>query len=145
MFDFKNKKINQLTSFDIIAYLLSCFIVKKINEDKIDYIKFIIESQVDKLGMHKSYNVLEHAKFINNLNEAKNILLFFKSNKNNVFDEIILKMTSILNEYFHYDGTIPLFNGSNNIYTKNIYNSLNKERYLKREIFKCKQWYSILF
>ena len=88
MFDFKNKKINQLTSFDIIAYLLSCFIVKKINEDKIDYIKFIIESQVDKLGMHKSYNVLEHAKFINNLNEAKNILLFFKSNKNNVFEKL---------------------------------------------------------
>ena len=43
--------------------------------------------------MHKSYNILEHAKFINNLNEAKNILLFFKSNKNFVFDEIILKMT----------------------------------------------------
>ena len=82
--------------------------------------------------MHKSYNILEHAKFINNLNEAKNILLFFKSNKNYVFDEIILKMTSILNEYFHYDGSIPLFNGSNNIYTKNIYNSLNKERYLKK-------------
>ena len=57
----------------------------------------------------------------------------FKSNKNYVFDEIILKMTSILNEYFHYDGSIPLFNGSNNIYTKNIYNSLNKERYLKKE------------
>ncbi len=135
MLDFKNKKINQLTSFDIIAYLLSCFITKKINENKIDYIKFIIESQVDKLGMHKSYNILEHAKFINNLNEAKNILLFFKSNKNYVFDEIVLKMTSILNEYFHYDGTIPLFNGSNNIYTRNIYNSLNKERYLKKREF----------
>ncbi len=135
LFDFNNKKINQLTSFDIIAYLLSCFITKKINENKINYIKFIVESQVDKLGMHKSYNILEHAKFINNLNEAKNILLFFKSNKNFVFDEIILKMTSILNEYFHNDGTIPLFNGSNNIYTKNIYDSLNKERYLKKREF----------
>ena len=56
--------------------------------------------------MHKSYNLLEHSKFINNLNEIKNILLFFKLEKSNVFDEIILKMTSILNEYFHLDGSL---------------------------------------
>ena len=31
--------------------------------------------------MHKSYNLLEHSKFINNLNEIKNILLFL-SQKN---------------------------------------------------------------
>ena len=135
IFDFANKKVSQLTSFDINAYLLSSFITNKISENKLEYIKFIIENQVDKLGMHKSYNVLEHSKFINNLNEAKNILLFYKSKKNHVFDEIILKMTSVLNEYFHYDGSIPLFNGSNNIYTKNIYNSLNKERYLKKRKF----------
>ena len=44
-------------------------------------------------------------------------------------------MTSILNEYFHNDGSIPLFNGSNNIYTKEIFNSLNKENFLKKRIF----------
>ena len=44
-------------------------------------------------------------------------------------------MTSMLNAYFHLDGTIPLFNGSNNIYTKSIYNSLNKENYLKKREF----------
>ena len=44
-------------------------------------------------------------------------------------------MTSILNEYFHVDGTLPLFNGSNNVYTKNIYKSLNKENYLKKREF----------
>ena len=38
------------------------------------YIKFIVDNQIDKLGMHKSYNLLEHSKFINNLNEIKNIL-----------------------------------------------------------------------
>ena len=73
--------------------------------------------------MHKSYNILEHSKFINNLNEIKNILLFFEFRNQKIFDEVILKMTSILNEYFHADGTIPLFNGSNNIYTK-VYMSL---------------------
>ena len=86
--------------------------------------------------MHKSYNVLEHAKFINNLNEIKNILLFFKIKETNFFDDLILKMASILNQYFHKDGTLPLFNGSNNIYTKKIYDSLNKENYLKKREFE---------
>ena len=89
--------------------------------------------------MHKSYNILEHAKFLNNLYELKNILLYFKKNVPKNIEENIIKMTSILNEYFHIDGSIPLFNGSNNNYTKIIYNSLNKEEYLRsREFSKSK-------
>ena len=135
LFDFNNKKITQITSFDITGYLLSCFIIKKINNKNIGYAKFIADNQIDKLGMHKSYNVLEHSKFINNLIEIKSIFLFFQNKEANIFDELILKMTSILNEYFHKDGSIPLFNGSNNIYTKEIFNSLNKENFLKKRIF----------
>ena len=135
LFDFNYKKITEITSFDLIAYLLSCSIIKKINRKNIAYVKFIVENQIDKLGMHKSYNILEHSKFINNLNEIKNILLFFEFRESKIFDEIILKMTSILNEYFHADGTIPLFNGSNNIYTKSVYESLNKDHYLKKRKF----------
>ena len=93
------------------------------------------ENQIDKIGMHKSYNILEHSKFINNLNELKNILLFFNMKQSSYFDEIILKMTSILNQYFHNDGSLPLFNGANNIYTKIIYNSLNKDTYLAKREF----------
>ena len=37
------------------------------NEKKFGYLKFIVENQIDKIGMHKSYNLLEHYKFINNL------------------------------------------------------------------------------
>ena len=85
--------------------------------------------------MHKSYNLLEHSKFINNLNEMKNILLFFGINKSSLLDELIIKMTSVLSQYFHSDGSMPLFNGSNNIYTKSIYSSLNKEYYLKKREF----------
>ena len=134
LFDFNVKKISEISSFDIIAYIMSSLIINKINNRKIEYIKFIVESQIDKLGMHKSYNILEHSKFINNLNELKNILLFFNIKQSGHFDEIILKMTSILNQYFHNDGSLPLFNGANNIYTKIIYNSLNKDTYLvKRE------------
>ena len=90
-------------------------------------IKFVVENQVDKLGMHKTYNVLEHSKFINNINELKNILLFFNIEKSKIFDDLLLKMTSLLNQYFHNDGSLPLFNGSNNIYTKIIYDSINKD------------------
>ena len=134
-FDFNSKKMNEFTSFDLLAYLLSGLLLKKINKNEIDYIKFIVANQIDKIGVHKSYNLLEHSKFINNLKEIKSILLFFNSNKSNVFDEIILKMASILNEYFHLDGSLPLFNGANNIYTLSIYNSLNKESYLKKREF----------
>ena len=71
------------------------------------------------MGMHKSYNILEHSKFINNLYELKNNLLFFNVYTSNIFDELIFKMTSILNQYFHSDGSLPFFNGSNNIFTNN--------------------------
>ena len=134
LFDFNQNKISEISSFDLKAYLLSSIIINKVNSKKINYIKFVADKQIDKIGMHKSYNLLEHSKFINNLNEIKNILLFFKVKESNLFDELILKMTSILNQYFHNDASLPLFNGSNNIYTKTIINSLNKDTYLiKRE------------
>ena len=80
-------------------------------------------------------NEYKRSEFLSE-NELKNILLFFNMKQSNYFDEIILKMTSILNQYFHKDGTLPLFNGSNNIYTKKIYDSLNKENYLKKREFE---------
>ena len=134
-YDIKNKKIGDLTSYDIKAYLLCSFILKSINKKSIDFIVLIILRQIDSIGMHKSYNILEHAKFMNNLNEIKNIFLFFKNEINEKIEENIFKMQSILNEYFHDDGTIPLFNGSNNNYTKLIYESLNKDEYLKSRKF----------
>ena len=135
LYDFNARKITEISSFDLVAYLLSSLIVNKFNKRKIDYIKFIVENQIDKIGMHKSYNLLEHSKFINNLNEIKNILLFFQIAESNIFDELILKMTSILNQYFHSDGSLPLFNGTNNIYTNIIYSSLNKDIYLVKRSF----------
>ena len=134
-YNFNQKKINEVTSFDLLAFLLSSFLLKKINQKKIEYLKFIINSQIDKLGMHKSYNVLEHAKFINNLNEMKNIFLFFKNTEVEDINQIILKMSSILNEYFHIDGSIPLFNGSNNNYTNIVRNSINKDTFFRKRNF----------
>ena len=139
IFSFKNKKIDEITSFDLIASILSYLILGKNTEKYINYINLILSKQLDYLGMHKSYNILEHAIFLNNLYELKNILLYFNKDIPNNIEENIIKMTSILNEYFHVDGSIPLFNGSNNNYTKTIYNSLNKEEYLRsREFSKSK-------
>ncbi len=135
IFDFKNKKESELSSFDLVAFLLSSLIINKINNKNIIFIKFIIETQIDNLGMHKSYNILEHAKFINNIYEIKNIFLYFKIKQSNIFDKLILKMTSMLNQYFHDDGTLPLFNGSNNTYTEVIKNFINKDTYLKKREF----------
>ncbi len=135
IFDFNQKKIGEISSYDMLAFLLSSFLLKKINQKKIEYIKFIINNQIDRLGVHKSYNLLEHSKFINNLNEIKNVLLFFKQTEVADINQIILKMTSILNEYFHHDGSITLFNGSNNNYTETIRDSLNKDIYLKKRDF----------
>ncbi len=135
MFDFKNKNIIEITSYDLIANLLSCLVLKKFNNKDMHYYDLIIFKQIDNLGMHKSYNILEHTKFINNLNEIKKIMLFFNVNVSEKIEEAIIKMTSILNEYFHEDGSIPLFNGSNNNYTDIIQKSLNKEEYLKSRSF----------
>ena len=136
IFDFNYKNINSITSFDLVAFSLSSLLLKRLNIKNINYFKFIIESQIDRLGMHKSYNILEHTKYINNINEIKNIFLYFNINKPEIFDEILLKMTSILNQYFHSDGSLALFNGANNIYTKIITNSINKDIYLKKRDFK---------
>ncbi len=135
LYDFKTKKSNEITSFDLLAFLLSSLILKQINLNKLNFITFILESQIDNLGMHKSYNILEHSKFINNQNEIRNIFLFFKVKKIDSFDNLVLKTTSILNQYFHDDGSFPLFNGTNNIYTKIINETLNKDTYLKKRNF----------
>ena len=135
VFDFNFKKIHAITSYDLLGFILSGLILNRVNEKQINYIKFIVQRQIDKLGIHKSYNILEHSKCLNNLIEIKNILLFFKVNDSNTLDDVILKMTSALYQYFHHDGTIPLFNGSNNIYTNLIHDSINKEIYLKNRNF----------
>ena len=135
IFEFNQKQIGEITSFDLLAYLLSNLLLNRYHQNKIDYVFYVISQQVDILGMHKSYNVLEHAKFINNLNEIKSVFLYFKINQSKNIDKTIIKMKSILNQYFHDDGTLPLFNGSNNNYTKLINETINKDVYLKSRKF----------
>ena len=67
VFDFNFKKIYEITSYDLLGFILSGLILNRVNEKQINYIKFIVQRQIDKLGIHKSYNILEHSKCLNNL------------------------------------------------------------------------------
>ena len=135
IFEFNEKKIGYLTSYDVVAVFLSGFLLERNFKKNIETFKSFISNQIDSLGMHKSYNILEHSKFLNNLIELKNIFLFFGKDVLKIHESTIIQMSSILNEYFHTDGSFPLFNGSNNNYTKNIFNSLNKEEYFRSRNF----------
>ena len=53
--------------------IISSLLLNKMNEKKFGYLKFIVENQIDKIGMHKSYNLLEHYKFINNLHHPQQL------------------------------------------------------------------------
>ena len=136
MFDIKRKKIEDISSFDILAFVLIEFINKNFNKHSYINIIEIINSQIDENAMHKSYNILEHSKFINNLNEVKNILLFFKFDSSELLNNKILAMTSLLNTYKHNDLSLPLFNGCNNNHNKEIKKIFEKEQFLKNVTLK---------
>ena len=84
--------------------------------------------------MHKSYNILEHAKFLNNLIEIRNIFLFYELEIPKIIKNNILAMTSLLKNYKHEDSSLPLFNGCNNNHNHEIEKIFEKEQFLKRKI-----------
>ena len=135
-FDFKRKKIEEISSYDMLAIVLIEFIKNNFNTIILKGILEIINCQIDKNSMHKSYNILEHAKFLNNLNEIKNILLFFNFKSSKSLDNNILAMTSLLSNYRHDDLTLPLFNSCNNNHNLQIKRIIEKEQFLKYKPLK---------
>ncbi|MDC0625105.1 heparinase II/III-family protein [Alphaproteobacteria bacterium] len=133
-FEIALKKIEDISSNEILALvLIECCnnsLNMKINK-KIDN---LINNQIDENSVHKSYNILEHAKFLNNLIEIRNIFLFFNIASSQILKNNILAMTSVLKTYQHTDTSLPLFNGSNNNYSKVIKNILEKEQFVKGKI-----------
>ena len=75
---------------------------------------------MDISGFHKSYNPVFQAQYINNLQEIKNILLYYKIDDIKELNFQINNMTSVLNSLFHKDGSLALFNGSHNCFNKEI-------------------------
>ena len=90
----------------------------------INLIKNQTENQINADGFHKSINIFEQAKFIHQLIEIKNILLFYNYDGWLEIDSIIIDMLSLLKNFFHKDLSLPLFNATNN--TKR--NSCNASR-----------------
>lgn len=126
-FDLYLKKNNELSLLELKAHILTSILLnkKKINYEK----KFnkIIENQLDTLSMHKSYNLLQHSIFINQISEIISIFLRHNVTIPKIFFSTKLKMVTILSQFFHKDGTIALFNGSHNNYLKEMLNVLKEE------------------
>ena len=131
LLEFNNLKYYDVDSYQLKAFVLSSIILNKDFTQVLFIVKKIISYQIDNIGMHKSYNILEHAKFINNLKELKNIILFYNIKNSDFLDEAIGKLGLVLNQYYHLDGSLVIFNGSNNNYTKLIYDGLSKNEFYK--------------
>ena len=113
-------------------------------EENLLLIKKQIIQNVDQNGFHKSYNAISHTEYINNLIELKNILLLFNIKKISEINFQITNMSSVLNNLFHKDNSIALFNGSHNMFNKNIIKILKDNDDLKnRELYKNNNGLSI--
>ena len=133
-FEISIKKPGDISSSDILALVLIECCNNSLNTKINKKIDSLINLQIDENSVHKSYNILEHAKFLNNLIEIRNIFLFFKTEASQTFKNNILAMTSVLKTYQHADTSLPLFNGCNNNYNKIIENIYEKEQFVKTKI-----------
>ena len=135
-FEIKRKKIENISSYEILALALIECCKNNLNALTVRKIKDLTNSQLDESSMHKSYNILEHAKFLNNLIEIKNIFLFVNSKIPQSINNTVLAMTSLLKAYKHEDLSLPLFNGCNNNHNKTVQNIFEKEQFLKTNVLK---------
>ena len=133
-FEIGLKKSEDLSSSEILALVLIASCKNSLNAKIIKKIDDLVNLQIDENSMHKSYNILEHAKFLNNLIEIRNIFLFFKIEASKNFKNNILAMTSVLKTYQHADTSLPLFNGCNNNYNKTIEKIFEKEQFVKPKV-----------
>ena len=129
----KSLPANKLSIENSKANLLLGLLYGEKATDSIRIIKKQLVEHIDINGFHKSYNPVNQAEYINNLIEIKNILLFFEIE---VFTEInfqIINMTSVLNSLFHKDTSLALFNGSHNIFSKDILSLIKQKEDLKEK------------
>ena len=129
------KKIDNVSSFEILALVLIECCKNSLNTKIVRKIDNLINIQIDENSVHRSYNILEHAKFLNNLIEIRNIFLFYNIETSQIFKNTILAMTSVLKTYQHADTSLPLFNGCNNNYNKVIEKILEEEQFVKTKTF----------
>jgi len=130
-FEINRKKNTEISSYQILALVLIECLNNNIGKGVSEKIKSVINSQIDEISIYKSYNILDHSKFLNNLIEIKNIFLFLNLEIPNDLNNTILAMTSLLKTYKHHDSSLPLFNGCNNNHNDVILSISKKEKFLK--------------
>ena len=140
IFELGLKKTSNISSNEILALVLIECCKNSLNTKINKKINNLINTQIDENSMHKSYNILEHARFLNNLIEIRNIFLFFNIEISQFLKNNILAMTSILKTYQHTDISLPLFNGCNNNHNKAIETILEKEQFVKTKALQAGPW-----
>jgi len=129
------KNISNYSLLEFKAYIL----IKYILDEEITNIKnnfeLILENQVDSFAMHKTYNIFEQAKFINNINEIISMLLNFNCEVPEVLNLTKIKMETVLAQYFHKDGTIALYNGTNNVNLEKIKLAFKENQNIRKILF----------
>ena len=127
-----SKNLSEYSLLELKVYILIKFILG----DEVTNIKkkfeIIIDNQIDSFAMHKSYNIFEQAKCINNLDEIISILLNFNNDVPEIFYLTKLKMETVLAQYFHKDGSLALFNGVSNINLEKIKFSLSEKPNIRK-------------
>ena len=124
-FAIKNKKYFDIRIEELKALILGSFIYQKNIDNNLYLLTKLLTTQIDRNGFHKSYSSLQQAEFLNNLHEIKNIIFFFQ----------ITNMSSVLMNFLHKDGSLALFNGSNNFYIKEINQLIRQETDIKPKEF----------
>ena len=127
-----SKTINEYSLLEFKVYILiKCILGDEITNTKNKFDK-IVENQIDNFAMHKSYNIFEQAKCINNIDEIISILLNFNKDVPETFYLTKIRMETLLAQYFHKDGSLALFNGVSNNYTEKIKQTLSDKQNIRK-------------
>ena len=134
--EINQKKVTELKIEEYKSLLLGFLIYNKDTDKILKILLKLLTIQIDKNGFHKSYNPMQQAEFLNNLHEIKNMLLFFKISVPNELSYHIINMTALLTSLLHKDNSLALFNGSNDLYNKEVHQIINLENDVKSKDLK---------
>ena len=126
------KKIGEYSLLEFKVYILIKYILNEEIVDVKNKFKIILDNQTDSFLMHKSYNIYKQSKFINNINEIISMLLNFNIEVPEILNLTKMKMEAVLAQYFHKDGTVALFNGTNNYNIEKIKLLFGKKQNIRK-------------
>jgi len=126
---------NNLNIFNYKVLLLASFSNYFDFKNKLVLLKNILSKEIDLNGFHKSYNPLKQAIIINYILEIKDMLLAQNIEIPDEIEITLIKMQSILKSLIHIDGSLALYNGSNNFFNLEISKLLKSSKDIKAKTF----------